>query len=172
MNLSKASDMIHYDNLMIARLGTYGFPLDVFQYMRNYLTNRQQRVRVKSNFNTWENIIAGVPQGSIFGILLFNIFISDPFLFVSNSHLSTYVDGKHFTCLGYNLEEIKNLLRFDFGLISKWFEERYMVLNTDKCHFIIHGKDRENETFIFNNFIFNNSNEEKTLGITSYWQQR
>ena len=67
---------------------------------------------------------------------------------------------------GYNLEEIKNTLRFDFYLVSKWFEENYMVLNADKCHFMCHGKDTETETFIFDNFILNNSNEEKILGIT------
>ena len=72
---------------------------------------------------------------------------------------------------GCNLEEIKKILRFDFGLVSKWFEESYMVLNADKRHFVRLGKDRENETFIFNNFIFDNSNEQKTLGITNYWQQ-
>ena len=41
-----------------------------------------------------------------------------------------------------------------------------MVLNADKCHFMCIGKDTENETFVFNNFIFNNSNEEKILGNT------
>ena len=41
-----------------------------------------------------------------------------------------------------------------------------MILNADKCHFMCFGKDTENKTFIFNNFIFNNSNEEKILGIT------
>ena len=41
-----------------------------------------------------------------------------------------------------------------------------MVLNADKCHFMCLGKDTENETFIFNNFIFSNNNEEKILGIT------
>ena len=41
-----------------------------------------------------------------------------------------------------------------------------MVLNADKCHFMCRGKNTENETFIFDNFIFNNSKEEKILGIT------
>ena len=41
-----------------------------------------------------------------------------------------------------------------------------MVLNADKCRFKCLSKDTENETFIFDNFIFNNSNEEKILGIT------
>ena len=66
----------------------------------------------------------------------------------------------------YNLEEKENTLRFVFDLVSKWFEENFMVLNADKCHFMCLGQDMENETFIFNIFIFNNSNEEKILGIT------
>ena len=57
-------------------------------------------------------------------------------------------------------------MRFDFDLVSKWFEETYMVLNADKCHFMCLGKDTKNATFIFNNFIFNNSNEKKILEIT------
>ena len=81
-------------------------------------------------------------------------------------YLSNYADDNTSYAFGYNLEEINNTLRFDFDLASKWFEENYMVLNADKCHFMCYGKDTENETFIFSNFIFNNSNEEKILGIT------
>ena len=59
MDLSKAFYTIHHD-LMIAKLGAYGSSQDALQYMRSYLTNRRQRVRVNSNSCTWENIIAGV----------------------------------------------------------------------------------------------------------------
>ena len=41
-----------------------------------------------------------------------------------------------------------------------------MVLNADNCHFMCLGKDTKNERFIFNNFIFNGSNEQKIFGIT------
>ena len=74
-------ETIHH-NLMIAKLGAYGFSQDALQYMRSYLTNRKQRVRVNSNFSTWENIITVIPQGSILGALLFNIFVNDLFLFL------------------------------------------------------------------------------------------
>ena len=93
------------------------------------LFNSKQRVRINSNLSTWENITAGVPQGSILASLLFNIFINDLFLFVSNSHLSNYANQ---------------------DLISKWFEENYMVLNADKCHFMCFGKDTENEQLTMN----------------------
>ena len=42
-----------------------------------------------------------------------------------------------------------------------------MVINADICHFMCLGKGTKNETYIFNNFIFNNSNEEKILSITN-----
>ena len=79
MELSKAFDTVHYD-LMTAKLGAYGFSVNALQYMRSYRTNRHQRVRENSNFNTWENIIVGRPKGSILGPVLFNILINDIFL--------------------------------------------------------------------------------------------
>ena len=51
MELSKAFDIIHHD-LMIAKLGAYGFSQDALQYMRSYLTDRQQRVGVNNKFST------------------------------------------------------------------------------------------------------------------------
>ena len=119
-------------------------------------------------FNSWATrkniIIAGIPQGSILGLLLFNILINDLFIYVSNLYLSNFADDNTLYAFGYNMEEINNTLRFNFDLVSKWFED--MILNADKCHFMCLGEDTETETFIFNNFIFNKSNEDKILGIT------
>ena len=76
MDLPKAFDTLNH-NLLIAKLRAYGFDEKVLCYIKNYLDNRKQRVRVNSNFSSWQKIIAGVPQGSILGPLLCNICVNN-----------------------------------------------------------------------------------------------
>ena len=68
INLSKAFDTMDHD-LLIAKLGAYGFQEDAPVLMKSYFTKRQQRVGISSNFSMREEIISEVPQGSILGVI-------------------------------------------------------------------------------------------------------
>ena len=76
LDLSKTFETMNHD-ILIAKLGAYGFQKDALSFMKSYLAKRWQRVCVNSNFSAWERLIPGVSEGSILGPLLFNIFLND-----------------------------------------------------------------------------------------------
>ena len=74
MDLSKAFDTINHI-LLLAKLEAYGFSTNSLKLMQSYLCNRFQRTSVNASFSDWKEIETGVPQGSILGHLLLNIFL-------------------------------------------------------------------------------------------------
>ena len=75
-DLSKAFDCIPHD-LIIAKLEAYGLVIGARRVIHSFLINRKQRVKVKEAYSSWKGIIFDVPQGSILGLLLFNIHLCD-----------------------------------------------------------------------------------------------
>ena len=90
-DLSKAFDCLPHD-LIIGKLNSYGFNLTALNLIHNYLTKRKQRTNINHSYNSWEDILFGVPQGSILGPILFNIFLSDLFLIADVIDIASYAD--------------------------------------------------------------------------------
>ena len=93
-DLSEAFDCIDH-NLLIAKLNAYGFEKRSLEFIHSYLTKRKQRTKVDSAFSSWEMLLSDVPQGSILGPLLFNIYICDMlFETPENIDFTGYADDK------------------------------------------------------------------------------
>ena len=92
-DLSKAFDTLNH-RLLLAKLKAYGNQPAALPQMENYLTGRFQRTKVSNSYSSWSEIIAGVPQGSIVGPLLFNVFLNNLLLYPEETFVSNYPDDK------------------------------------------------------------------------------
>ena len=82
-DLSKASGCLHH-GILIAKLDGNGFDIKSTKLIQQYLSNRKQRVKVGNAYSSWKEIFYGIPQGSILGPLIFNIFLCDLFYFLKD----------------------------------------------------------------------------------------
>ena len=163
MDLSKVFDSLNHD--LLAKLEAYGLGNNAVSFMGSYLTNRLQRCKI--SFREWAKISAGVPQGSILGPLLFNIFFHDIFLFLHKCDLTNYANDSTMYTSDKRVSTIIDSLTHEFTILSKWFYNNFLVLNPDKCSFMLLGVDSSLQINpICGDELLKNTKQGKMLGVT------
>ena len=161
-DLSKAFDCIDHD-LLIAKLQAYGFSIDSLKFIHSYLSDRIQRVKINSSFSKWHKIEFGVPQGSILGPLLFNIFICDLFFGNIQIDIANYADDTTPYAYDFQAKTVISALEENVNNLFDWFSDNYMKANADKCHLLTNIS--ENASLSIKNENISNSLNKKLLGI-------
>ena len=164
VDLSKAFDTLDH-SLLLAKLSGYGFDNNSLSFVRSYLTNRIQRCKIENRFSNLREITTGVPQGSILGPLLFNIFINDFFLFVESSNVWNYADDNNFFAFGKTFDEVTRKLQNNFLILDEWFFSNFLALTSEKCHFMTLRTPNTLPKFKCKNITIKNSASEKLLGV-------
>ena len=101
------------------------------------MSNRKQRTKINSLYSSWHEILLGVPQGSILGSLLFNIFLIDLFFIVEDIDIAGYADDNILYIRANNINEVIHCLEKATHTLFKSFSDSLMKSIADKCHLLV-----------------------------------
>ena len=161
-DLSTAFDCLSH-HLLLVKLHAYRFSLSALNLIHSYLKNRKQRTKIDSTYSTWDEILFGVPQGSILGPLPFNIFLCDLFFSMNETDFASYANGNTPYVTGNSTEDVINSLKNVSITLFKWFADNQMKANKGKCQLLISSS--ENVTINVDGNITGKSICEKLLSV-------
>ena len=136
MDLSKAFDCIPHD-LLIAKLYAYGFSDKSAVFLYSYLKRRKQNVKIDDILSTFQSLISGVPQGSILGPILFNIFLNDLLTTLENSEVYNFTDDNIISSISKEKEALLTTLEKESEKAVDWFRRNKMIVDPEKFQSMI-----------------------------------
>ena len=136
VDFRKAFDTVNVD-ILLDKLSAYGVRGLCNSWFQSYLTNRKQCVRVDSSVSEYCNVNIGVPQGSVLGPLLFNIYINDMHKLSEQFSYIQFADDTTLLMSGSDIGILINSVNSQLSLFTRWAQINRLSLNISKTKFMI-----------------------------------
>ena len=139
IDLKKAFDTVNH-RIILRKLELMGVNGTALQWFESYLSDRKQYTEMDGFCSDTCAIDAGVPQGSLLGVLLFQLEINDMFKCLKQSMSILYADDTTLYILGKNVKCLEAKMQRDLNLLSRWLQSNSLLLNIKKTKFMIISK--------------------------------
>lgn len=166
MDLSKAFDCLPH-KLLVSKFFSYGFSIESCCLIASYLSNRKMRVKHYGFKSEWCTLLKGVPQGSILGPTIYNIFVND-LLYTVGDYFYNYADDNSLAVIGDDICNVLSTLKCNAEQCTEWFSQNMMKANPDKFQFMILERNRHNNearTIKINDITLSAVSDVKVLGV-------
>lgn len=162
LDFQKAFDKVPHKRLL-HKLHSHGIKGNILSWLKDWLTDRKQRVVINGNASSWKNVLSGVPQGSVLGPILFIIYVNDIDEGIS-CKISKFADDTKITGRITTTEE-KNKLQSDLNKLINWSKKWQMKFNYDKCKVLHVGNNNDQTNYSMNDTELVKVCQEKDLGV-------
>ena len=167
LDISKAFDRVWHRGL-IYKLKSWGVSGRLLTWLENYLLGRYQRVVINNKTSIWRRILAGVPQGSILGPLLFLVFINDITYVIRHCKIRLFADDSCLYIEVDNREEAALLINEDLAAIHEWSLKWLIDFSPPKTKSMVIGYKQNTHlhpNLFFNNHIVSEVRQHKHVGV-------
>ncbi|CAM4652894.1 unnamed protein product [Caretta caretta] len=162
LDFQKAFDKVPHQRLL-RELCCHGLRWKILSWIENWLKDREQKVGINGKFSEWRGVTGGVPQGSVVGPILFNLFINDLEKGV-NSEVAKFADDTELLKIVKTKADCEEPQK-DLTKLSDWATKREIKFNVDKRKVMHIGKNNPNYTYNMMRANLATTNQERDLGV-------